>query len=264
MNKTYPLIATPVSYSLFTEQNRGLIIEHSDCLEGRPETSGNPFGTEKVFHYDEIEPCHHLSETTFSDIRSLILKKKDLECISFHVAFCTNPKRQDENVYTKRYTRDELYDNCKKNIARIKEIIGPNISILLENNNYFKEELHRDVTDGDFLSSLVYDNDIFFLLDTAHARVTCSHKNIDYENYLKSLPLKRCKQIHLSRVDEDRQPLIDSHLCPQEKEFLELVDILKQYNTIEYITIEHYEDINSLIESIQRLKSFLKNAGFRK
>ena len=76
--------------------------------------------------------------------------------------------------------------------------------------------------------------------------------------------MKRCKQIHLSRVDEDRQPLIDSHLCPQEKEFLELVGILKQYNTIEYITIEHYQDINSLMGSIQRLKSFLKNAGFRK
>lgn len=264
MKTTNPLIATPVSYSLFNNENRDLIIENSDCLEGRPEMVDNSFGIENVFHYDKIEPCHNLSEDIFSDLKSLISKKKDLECISFHVAYCTSSKCQDENVYTKRYTRHELYDNCKKNIARIREVIGPNISILLENNNYFKEELHRDVTDGDFLSSLVYDNDIYFLLDIAHAQITCSHKNIDYENYLKSLPLERCKQLHLSRVDNSCLPFIDSHLDPQEEEFRKVLDILREYESIEYITIEHYMDINVLIDSIQGLKHFLKNNGFRK
>ena len=256
----YPEIATPVSYSLF-KKHKNLIIENSDCLEGRPEMIDNVFGVEKIFHCDVIEPCHELKQNQFDKIKKIIDTKVDLKAISFHVAYCTNSKCENEISYTRSYSREEMYDNFNRNIKIIKEIIGDKL-ILIENNNYFKEEVHKHVTDSDFLNSLVYDNDVFFLLDIAHAKITSFYKRFDYKEYLASLPLDRCKQIHFSRLEELVPPK-DSHLEPKDKEIKEVIKLLKMYKTIDFLTIEHYSNINSLINSIKTLKLNLLNEGLR-
>ena len=256
-----PEIATPVSYSLFKGDNKDLIIENSDCLEGRPEMIDNSFGVEKIFHCDVIEPCHELGQNQFDKIKKIIDIKPDLKAISFHVAYCTNSTCENETNYTKSYSKQEMYDNFKYNIKIIKEIAGDRL-ILIENNNYFKEEIHKYVTDADFLSSLVYDNDVFFLLDIAHAKITSFYKRLDYKEYLTSLPLDRCKQIHFSRLEELIAPK-DSHLEPREKEFQEVVALLKKYKTIDFLTVEYYTNIETLISSIKNLKSLLSSEGLR-
>lgn len=244
----YPEIATPVSYSLF-KKHKNLIIENSDCLEGRPEMVNNKFGTEKIFHCDDVEPCHELKDSDFKKIKKIINIKPELQAVSFHAAFC------------KSYSKDSLYNNFSKNILRIKDIVGDKL-ILIENNNYFNEEMHKHVTDGDFLSSLVYDNNIFFLLDISHAKITSFYKNINYKDYLNSLPLNKCKQIHLSRIDHSIPPK-DSHLEPRDKEIKEVIKLVKTHKTIDYLTIECYTNIDYLIKSIKSLKDSLKHAGLR-
>lgn len=244
----FPQIATPVSYSLF-KKHKHLIIENSDCLEGRPEMVDNKFAVEKIFHCDDVEPCHELKDSEFKKIKKIIDTKPELKAISFHVAFC------------KSYSRECLYSNFKKNIRDIRNIVGDK-QILIENNNYFDEKIHKHVTDGDFLSSLVYDNDIFFLLDISHAKITSFYKQINYEDYLNSLPLDKCKQIHLSRINNSIPPR-DSHLEPRDKEIKEVIKLVKAYKTIDYLTIECYTNINYLIKSIKRLKNSLKHAGLR-
>ena len=71
------------------------------------------------------------------------------------------------------------------------------ISISVENNNYYKTEAYDYVTDPDFISSIVYDNDINFLFDISHARISAYNSGVDYCEYLLKLPLNRVNQIHI-------------------------------------------------------------------
>ena len=71
------------------------------------------------------------------------------------------------------------------NIPKIKNILG-DIEILIENNNYYPTKAYDIITDADFISNLVYDNNIGFLFDQAHAEITAHNQKIKYEEYVNN------------------------------------------------------------------------------
>ena len=92
-----------------------------------------------------------------------------------------------------------MLNEAKKNTKWLKNKFKNKFKIGLENNNYYPTRAYDVIADADFISQVVRDNNLFFLLDIAHAKVKASNKKINYENYLKNLPLDLMLQINIFR-----------------------------------------------------------------
>tara|TARA_B100001123_G_scaffold241316_1_gene269782 strand:+ start:32 stop:316 length:285 start_codon:yes stop_codon:yes gene_type:complete len=93
----------------------------------------------------------------------------------------------------------------------------------------------------------------------SHVIITAHNRNIPYSNYLKSLPLKKILQIHISAPKLSKNNLmLDSHDEPNEEIFVKLVQLIKNYRTIKYVTIEYYKDKKRLLNLINILNDYLE------
>ena len=147
------------------------------------------------------------------------------------------------------------------NIPKIKNILG-DIEILIENNNYYPTKAYDIITDADFISNLVYDNNIGFLFDQAHAEITAHNQKIKYEEYINKLPLDKCKQIHLCKMGYSKLLYSDNfylaedqHLPLDHLEITKLKQILNKAPLVEYLTVEYYKNIEGLLNSINLIKN---------
>jgi len=259
-------IATPISHlfkdTLFAKQ----IIEVSDCLECRDKTIDDKSPNQELFHC-ELEPIHILTEEDFIYLENIKNQKKDLKLITFHMATsCSEPVLEHSKIKSGMfdvggylYTRDALLKNARDNLKKIKDIFGDDIKVAVENNNYYPTEAYKYVTDAEFISEVVNQNDIYFLFDIAHAQVTAHNKGISFEEYKSKLPLNKVVQLHICSPDIDSISNIayDAHNYPDEFKLKEVGKLIKKYSQIEYLTVEYYRDIENLVLSINEVKEML-------
>lgn len=240
-------ICTPVSHLFADEDLAKSIINYSDCLEGRPGMINYTHKKIEVFHCDVIEP--HKPDLDIEYLKKVISIHKNLKLITFHCASTTlKPKLNKEGYWIdgEPLLENEMIENFSKNIKLIKNIIGNDIKIAIENNNYYPSNSYETITDAKFISRLVNENDIYFLFDIAHAKVTCFNKNINYKRYIEELPLNKCIQVHVCEEGYVKNLAKDLHNFPTRNTIDEVYNLCKQYSNIEYVTIEYYKDINDL------------------
>lgn len=252
-------VASPISHLLENKDYAKKIIAYSDCLECRDFSIDSTESIQEIFHC-EIQPIHDLTKLNFSYLKRIKSIKHDLKLITFHIASCCDKPYLHDRIFDvggKEYTQKEMLENARKNFLVIKDIFGIGVKIAIENNNYYPTNAYRCVTEPDFLSQLVYENDINFLLDIAHAKITSHNKKISYEEYKKKLPMDKTIQLHISLHEIDKNNLAyDAHDYPTEREIAEIKDLLGKYE-IQYLTVEYYKDINYLINLLERLKKLL-------
>ena len=252
-------IASPISHLFENKDYAKKIIAYSDCLECRDFSINSTESIQEIFH-SEIQPIHEWTKQNIDYLKYIKGIKRDLKLITFHIASCCdNPYLQDRmfEVGGKEYTEKELFENARKNLLVIKDIFGVGVRIAIENNNYYPTSAYKYVTEPEFISQLVCENDINFVLDIAHAKITSHNKNISYETYKKKLPMDRTIQLHVSLYEIDQNNLAyDAHNYPTEREIAEVKDLLGKYE-IQYLTVEYYKDINCLIDLLERLKELL-------
>lgn len=252
-------IVTPVSHLFFNKNNAAKIAKHSDCLEIRERTLNLSFKNEKFFHCDE-DLTLPWSKEFKSQFKEIMKKKKNLKYITFQATRCCANAKIVNKVYVlsgKKFTRKEMIIESKKNIRWLRKNFGSKIYFGLENNNYYPTEAYDIIADADFINQVVRENKLFFLLDLAHAKVTASNKKINYESYLKSLPLDLMKQIHICRPNINNKLSLDTHYLPSVSMFKEIKEIYKKYKSLKFFTIEYYKDADKLIENIKDLKKVL-------
>tara|TARA_Y100000034_G_scaffold130703_1_gene189778 strand:- start:368 stop:1213 length:846 start_codon:yes stop_codon:yes gene_type:complete len=257
-NFMHPRIALPVSHLFKDQSNIEKLSGLYDCLEVRPQSIACNLTGQELIHADCIQPIHELTDSDFKLLEKIRDKKKGLKLISFHCASCCPDPISVDGVFHISnghfYTRDQMYDNAQKNIGLIRDIFGSKMKIVIENNNYYPTTAYDHVTDAAFISDIVNDNDIEFLFDNAHARVTAHNLNIDYLEYRDSLPLDKMIQIQFC------EPMIpndgiarDVHDFPSHETINEMVDLAAQYH-VQYITPEYYKDITMLCELLTDLR----------
>ena len=253
-------IATPISHLFDNGKLSSKILNLSDCLECRDHSIDKDFKSQELFHCD-LQPIHKFSEHDINSLIKIKSKKKDLKLISFHLASCYKKPKLKKGIFHPsgiKISVEELKYNAQININRIKEIFGKNISISVENNNYFKTEAYDYVTDPDFISSIVYDNDINFLFDISHARISSINSGVDFYEYLSKLPLNRVNQIHISKEEVDSSgEVFDAHELPSDKETEEIIKFIKKYSTLKYITVEYYKDPYKLLDYLTKLNKII-------
>jgi uncharacterized protein (UPF0276 family) len=207
---------------------------------------------------------HPLSQNELSNIARLPDNYPELEVISFHVASSVaDPVLGPDGIYHTDHpplSPMELIDNASTNVERLRQILPPDISIAVENNNYFPTAAYEHVAIPEFLTRLVRTLKLGMVLDIPHALVSAHNMDTSIVDYLSELPLERIVQIHISRpwlpeaLDELAQ---DTHHAPEQREW-DLAKFLLQHCPVRYVTIEYYEDEHRLCACLKDAKEILR------
>lgn len=253
-------IVTPISH-LFKNSEFALdIISNSDFLEGRDHSPILNAEKEIIFHSD-LQPIHRLHEIDFDNLVEIKRKRPNLKLVSFHLASCYKAPKLINGIFEAsglKLNRLQMIENARLNILKIKEILGDNIFIAVENNNYLKTEAYDIITDPGFINEIVVTNNIKFLFDIAHAHISAFNLGISFESYIEKLPLNHTIQLHICKCTYDGDMALDSHLCPDNVELKEIQNLLQKLPELKYLTIEYYQDPKLLINALSNFK-FIKN-----
>jgi len=256
-----PRIVTPISHLFLDSVMAQLIACHSDFLECRDHSPQFDSSKQILFHSD-IEPAHTLTQQDFDYLKKIKTDKPNLELVSFHLASCYHSPILEGGLFMPgghHYSRSELMRNARENFIKIKEIFGPKIKIAVENNNHYNTPAYENITDPEFISEVVYTNEIFFLYDIAHAKVSAHNMLLSYEEYKTKLPLDKALQIHICKSGLRDGVAYDAHFMPEAEEWDEIKLLLTNYPLIQYLTIEYYKELEGLIQSLQYLKEQIDN-----
>jgi uncharacterized protein (UPF0276 family) len=149
--------------------------------------------------------------------------------------------------------------NAKKNFSVIKKIFGDQIKVAVENNNYYPTKAYNHIADAEFINDVVTQNDLYFLFDIAHSKISAFNKKLLWEEYKAKLPLERIIQLHICSHDIDpvSNLAFDAHNYPDKFEIQEVKNLMHNYSQIEYLTVEYYREINGLVKSIKSIKKLL-------
>ena len=256
-------LATPVSHLFENKEYEETIVKESDVLECRDRSVNydKHLDKQELFHC-ELQPIHEWSDLEWKFLQKIKDTKPNLKLLTLHAASCCDKPvliRKMFELGGREYTRKEMKYFAKTNFLKIKSIFGSSVEIAIENNNYYPTEAYRDVTEAKFISEIVNDNDLRFLFDIAHAKVTCFNRNINFEKYKRELPLDRVIQVHICTygIDDELNLAYDAHSYPNGEELLEISKIISDYKNAKYLTVEYYRDIKNLEISLKKVKELV-------
>jgi hypothetical protein len=252
-------LATPVSHLFEDPEAAKRIIAVSDCLEARERNLDKTFANQRLFHID-IDIVHEWDDARRSYLRGAFDRLPELELATLQItANCDAPIIEDMMYKPggRRYTSAEMREEARKNIGWLREILPDDVKLGVENNNYYPSEAYELVTDADFLSPLIIENDLYLLLDIAHAMVTAHNRGRSFEEYIAGLPLERCIQLHVCRpAVQDNGMAYDAHEAPDEAMIEQTVNLTNRL-PVRYVTVEFYKDADILIQSLKSLRGRL-------
>ncbi len=257
-------LVTPVSH-LFQDVTYSKMIEsHSDSLEARERTATLNFANTTHYHID-FDLNLGLNEEEKDFLIEHVKHREEISTLTFQAARDCHKSKISDGMYLIASTiieLDEQVQNTKKSLKEIRNIVGSDRNIGIENNNYFPTGAYDICTSLEYLLTVLEETDLHLLLDTAHAKVTSVNKDCSFEIYVQNLlETGRCKQIHIcehSVVKKNGKLLArDSHEIPSFTTTAETIELCKKYE-IPCITVEYYKDAQILTEYLKYLKSLTK------
>jgi hypothetical protein len=259
-----PQIATPISHQFENDDHGKEISEVSDCLEVRERSLESELPYQHLFHID-IDLTHKWNDDLKRYLNNALNKKPDLKLVTLQATRCCKGEKLLDGIFQlngKVYKRDEMLDYSMENTQWIRNILGSKVLIGLENNNYYPTPAYDIITDGDFIAKVIEKNNLFLLLDIAHAMVTAHNKKISYDQYIATLPLDKMIQLHICQPELPAEGIArDAHNEPNDDMFKEVIRLLNKYQSIKYLTIEYYKDKDTLITSINKLRQLVVSAA---
>ncbi|MBI5803871.1 DUF692 family protein [Candidatus Pacearchaeota archaeon] len=249
-------IATPISHLFEDKETASEIIKISDCLECRDWAVDSDFPGQELAHL-EATLIWQWSEEEKEFIKELISKKPELKLLTFHLSSCYHMPPIKERMFQpegRLYSEEEMLRNARENTSFLRQFAKSKI-IGVENNNYLPTPAYDIVTDGDFIKKIVTENDLTFLFDIAHAKISSHNQRVSYEDYLATLPLEKAVQLHICKSGlDERGTAIDIHEAPDEDVYREVRRLTENF-PIKYLTIEYYKNPEILIKKIKELGS---------
>jgi hypothetical protein len=258
--RSKPLIATPISHLFENQGFAQQIIENSDCLELRQRSLNSIHENQKLFHID-IDLTQPWDNEIKKYLENAISQKIDLDLITFQATRCCSGENIVNGVFEisgTKFSKEDLLSFAKNNVDWIRSWLNPRIKIGFENNNYYPTEAYEIITEPEFIKKLVIDNQVYLLLDIAHAMVTSHNQKRTYISYIEDLPMEKCIQLHICQpMIKDNQIARDTHDLPTKEMLLETMRLVTKYPNIGYLTVEYYKNVDGLIGVLQSIKSNL-------
>ena len=100
---------------------------------------------------------------------------------------------------------------------------------LLENVTRYITVSDREMSEAEFIGSILEEADCGLLLDVTNVTLNAKYHNFDPLEFLKALPLERVGQVHLAGWEGEGDDVIDSHDAPVPPQVWELFqELLKR------------------------------------
>ena len=188
------------------------------------------------------------------------LNDNNFECFSFDIGPASAFVKTENYYYiseSEPLSKGEILKLSKQRLSYVKDRF--NGFVALENLNYFPTTAYSHVCDPGFFAKVVRENDVYCILDIAHAMISAHNLGIDWQDYFMQMPLERVKEIHLSAHGMVDGKWRDLHHRPNKETYKILEFIQKNLKKEAYIIVEFYEDFSELIEIYQEVFEWLKN-----
>ncbi len=252
-------IATPISH-LFTDDALAVqILRVSDCLEQRDHSPKPDISNSELYHSD-LQLIHPFQNQNIDYLEKIRRDYSNLRCISFHMASCYAQPTTKEGIFVSGKnlaTYEEMIENSQINTDIVRRIFGKKVKVLVENNNFYPTSAYNYIANPEFIKEVISLNDLDFLYDIAHAKISAHNMGISYDAYKSELPLEEISQVHICKYDVNEDNLaFDAHKVPDEIEFAEVKN-LSTNGKLKYLTIEYYKSGEVLINSIEKLKTYV-------
>ena len=157
-------------------------------------------------------------------------------------------------------TEENIYEHMSKQIQIFKKSIT--VPLLLENTPDSPHDRimfdHHPYIMPEQLNRLFTDNDVSFLLDLTHAKITAQYRGFNIHDYISQLPLNRVVEIHVngSRYDKDGFP-VDTHQA------MENEDWVLNYTNPKIVTLEYNglttETDDTILYSLEKQLNEIQN-----
>jgi uncharacterized protein (UPF0276 family) len=252
-------IATPFSELFNDNPKKQKIIDLSDVIELRHPSQAGLLNIRTIYH-SELSLVVPWKERSLAGLKE-ILKKEKLEIISFHAL-----SRYIENDLIggifigsgEPMSIETMLNNVRDNIYSVQKIVNDNVHLLLENNNHLGSDAYDVVTEPGFLSHIIDENDMGLLFDVAHAKISAYNTRCSYKEYLNSLPLEKCYQIHLSRHAVEDGLAVDTHEALKSDDWIHFESLfLESLPNLQYATVEYYKDVDMLLDQLSLLRQII-------
>jgi len=156
------------------------------------------------------------------------------------------------------FTEESVAVVCE-NVSRVKQHL--NVPFLLENITYYFAIPGAEMSEAEFITSVVEGADCGLLLDLTNLHTNATNHGYDAHKFLESIPLERVMQIHLAGGTWMRSVLIDSHSSAVPSEVWGLLEFVRDRAPIKGILIERDENFppfSELIEELDIARSIMK------
>ena len=260
-------LVTPISHLFENDSDAQQIIAVSDALEARERTCEYNFKNTTHYHID-FDLNLGLTDKQEKFLYDYVRPREGIQTLTFQAAKDCLKASLINGMYIPSSPIISYIDqvnNTKKSLLRIRDIVGSERNIGIENNNYYPTGAYEICTSIDFLQNKLELDNLHLLLDIAHALVTSGNKLISFYSYINHLfETGKCKQIHLCQptynFDSGSITARDSHEIPS-IELTELTLNSARKWGVNNLTVEYYKDSKKLIsylEDVQILHSIQK------
>lgn len=160
-------------------------------------------------------------------------------------------------------------EDIHKHMSRQIQIFKKNISVPLLLENVPDSPQDRTVFDHfpyfmpEQLNKLFKENDVLFLLDLTHAKITARYHNWDIHDYIRQLPLDRVAEIHVNGSGYDKEGFpADTHQSMENEDY-ELLEWVLHYTNPDIVTLEYtgvkIESEETIIYSLKKQLKEIQN-----
>jgi len=150
--------------------------------------------------------------------------------------------------------RSKIYLNTCRNAARLKRWLP--MPLFLENLDCQPQGTYKYFCEPLFITAVLDAVDCGFLLDIAHARVSAHNLGFTGERYLRSLPLFRVREVHISGPRLGEGGMYDAHELLQDEDWEALNFVLARTEP-EVVTLEYTKNWDQLQDHLTRLRAML-------
>jgi len=148
---------------------------------------------------------------------------------------------------------NEALDVLSRNIEAVKKKISA--PLILENITYMMKLPDAEMSESEFVSKVVEENDCGLLLDVTNLFINSVNQKYDWREYVGKLPPERVVQLHFAGGHKHKELLIDSHSHKTPNEVWEVTeDVLKRF-PVKSAILERDENFPPFSELLNELET---------
>ncbi|MBY0414907.1 MAG: DUF692 domain-containing protein [Bdellovibrionales bacterium] len=179
--------------------------------------------------------------------------------ISDHLCWTGMEKSNLHNLLPFPYTQEVLKFLIPK-ILHVQDYLGR--PLMLENLSAYIGFHESEMTEAQFLGELHKATGCDLLLDLNNVYVNSFNQNFQVDDWLKHIPKKAVKEIHLAGFSDMGNFYFDTHSCAVKKPVWDIYDAYSSQYSEAATTIEWDEDIPNydvVLEEVLKARKILEN-----